>query len=90
MIFDLLFLGFATGALITGYKNGLIKTLLRGALFIAGGIAGMYFVGFLINRRYRTQLRGYSYGAHKYGGYDSRIYRSSICWSANARECKTI
>ena len=44
MIFDLLFLGFAIGALVTGYKNGLIKTILRGALFIAGGIAGMYFV----------------------------------------------
>jgi hypothetical protein len=44
MIFDLLFLGFAIAALVTGYKNGLIKTLLRGALFIAGGIAAMYFV----------------------------------------------
>ena len=31
-------------ALVTGYKNGLIKTILRGALFIAGGIAAMYFV----------------------------------------------
>ena len=44
MIFDLLFLGFAIGALVTGYKNGLIKTILRGVLFIAGGIAAMYFV----------------------------------------------
>ena len=44
MIFDLLFLGFAIAALVTGYKNGLIKTLLRGVLFIAGGIAAMYFV----------------------------------------------
>jgi hypothetical protein len=44
MIFDLLFLGFALAALVTGYKNGLIKTILRGALFIAGGIAAMYFV----------------------------------------------
>ncbi len=44
MIFDLLFLGFAIAALVTGYKNGLIKTTLRGALFIAGGIAAMYFV----------------------------------------------
>ena len=44
MIFDLLFLGFAIGALVTGYKNGLVKTLLRGVLFIVGGIAGMYFV----------------------------------------------
>ncbi len=44
MIFDLLFLLFAIVALVTGYKNGLLKTLLRGALFIAGGIAAMYFV----------------------------------------------
>ena len=44
MIFDLLFLGFAIAALVTGYKNGLIKTILRGVLFIAGGIAAMYFV----------------------------------------------
>jgi hypothetical protein len=44
MIFDLLFLGFAIAALAIGYKNGLIKTILRGALFIAGGIAAMYFV----------------------------------------------
>ena len=44
MIFDLLFLLFAFGALVIGYKNGLLKTLLRGALFIAGGIAAMYFV----------------------------------------------
>ena len=44
MIFDVLFALFALGALVTGYKNGLIKTILRGALFIAGGIAAMYFV----------------------------------------------
>ena len=44
MIFDALFALFAIGALVTGYKNGLIKTILRGALFIAGGIAAMYFV----------------------------------------------
>lgn len=44
MIFDALFTLFAIGALVTGYKNGLIKTILRGALFIAGGIAAMYFV----------------------------------------------
>lgn len=43
MIFDLLFLLCAFGALVTGYKNGLLKTLLRGALFIAGGIVAMYF-----------------------------------------------
>ncbi len=44
MIFDALFALIAIGALVTGYKNGLIKTILRGALFIAGGIAAMYFV----------------------------------------------
>ncbi len=44
MIFDVLFALFAIGALVIGYKNGLIKTILRGALFIAGGIAAMYFV----------------------------------------------
>lgn len=44
MIFDALFALFAIGALVIGYKNGLIKTILRGALFIAGGIAAMYFV----------------------------------------------
>ncbi len=44
MIFDALFALFAIGAIVTGYKNGLIKTSLRGALFIAGGIAAMYFV----------------------------------------------
>jgi uncharacterized membrane protein required for colicin V production len=32
------------GALFTGYKNGLVTTLLRTAFFIVGGIAGMYFV----------------------------------------------
>ena len=44
MIFDALFVLVAIWALVTGYKNGLIKTILRGALFIAGGIAAMYFV----------------------------------------------
>jgi hypothetical protein len=44
MIFDAIFALFAIGAIVTGYKNGLIKTILRGALFIAGGIAAMYFV----------------------------------------------
>ena len=44
MIFDALFALFAIGALVIGYKNGLIKSILRGALFIAGGIAAMYFV----------------------------------------------
>ena len=43
MIFDLLFLIFATIALVSGYRSGLLKTLLRGILFIAGGIAALYF-----------------------------------------------
>ena len=41
MIFDLLFLGFAIGAIIIGYKNGLIKTIFRTIGYIAGGVAGL-------------------------------------------------
>ena len=44
MIFDLIFTLVFLGALFTGYKNGLLKTLLRTVFFIVGGIAGMYFV----------------------------------------------
>ena len=44
MVFDLLFSLIALGALITGYKNGLVTTIIRTAFFIAGGIAAMYFV----------------------------------------------
>ncbi|CAB4882395.1 unannotated protein [freshwater metagenome] len=44
MIFDLIFSIVTLGAIYTGYKNGLVTTLLRTAFFIAGGIAGMYFV----------------------------------------------
>lgn len=44
MVFDVLFSLFALGAVITGYKNGLITTLIRTAFFIAGAIAAMYFV----------------------------------------------
>lgn len=44
MIFDVVFSLFIFGALFTGYKNGLITTLIRTAFFIAGGIAAMYFV----------------------------------------------
>ncbi len=44
MIFDLIAALFVVGAFVTGYKNGLIKTILRGALFIAGGVIAMYFV----------------------------------------------
>ncbi len=39
------------------------------------------------SRRYRTQLRWNFNGSDKYGGYDSRIYRSSICRSINTRKC---
>jgi uncharacterized membrane protein required for colicin V production len=44
MIFDVIFLLIALGAFFNGYKNGLIKTLLRSAFFIAGGVAAMYLV----------------------------------------------
>jgi uncharacterized membrane protein required for colicin V production len=44
MIFDALFSLVAVGALYTGYKNGLVTTILRTAFFIAGGVAAMYFV----------------------------------------------
>jgi uncharacterized membrane protein required for colicin V production len=44
MIFDGIFAFIALGALITGYKNGLVTTLFRMAFFIAGAIAAMYFV----------------------------------------------
>jgi mannitol-specific phosphotransferase system IIBC component len=44
MVFDLLFTLVALGALINGYKNGLVTTLIRTAFFLAGAIAAMYFV----------------------------------------------
>lgn len=44
MIFDLVFIVVAFGALITGYKNGLLTTVLRSIFFIAGAIGAMYFV----------------------------------------------
>ena len=44
MIFDLLFSLIALGAFITGYKHGLVTTIIRTAFFIAGGIAAMYWV----------------------------------------------
>ncbi|CAN2228742.1 Colicin V production, CvpA [Candidatus Nanopelagicaceae bacterium] len=44
MIFDLIFSLIAFGALYTGYKNGLVTTILRTVFFIAGAIAAMYFV----------------------------------------------
>ena len=44
MIFDLIFSLIALGALYNGYKNGLVTTIIRTTFFIAGGVAGMYFV----------------------------------------------
>jgi uncharacterized membrane protein required for colicin V production len=44
MIFDALFVLVALGALVNGYKNGLLTTILRTAFFLAGGVAAMYFV----------------------------------------------
>ena len=44
MIFDLIFSLIVLGALFTGYKNGLLTTILRTAFFIAGAVAAMYFV----------------------------------------------
>ena len=44
MVFDLIFSLIALGALFTGYKNGLITTIIRTAFFIVGAIAAMYFV----------------------------------------------
>jgi Colicin V production protein len=44
MIFDLIFSVVALGALFTGYKNGLLTTIVRTIFFIGGAIAAMYFV----------------------------------------------
>ncbi len=44
MTFDLIVALFGIGALITGYKNGLLTTILRAVFFIAGGVAAMYLV----------------------------------------------
>jgi uncharacterized membrane protein required for colicin V production len=44
MIFDLIFAVVAVGAFYTGYKNGLLTTILRSAFFIAGGVGAMYLV----------------------------------------------
>jgi uncharacterized membrane protein YfcA len=44
MIFDLIFGFVALGALYNGFKNGLLKTILRAAFFIAGGVGAMYLV----------------------------------------------
>jgi hypothetical protein len=44
MIFDLIFVIIAVGALYTGYKNGLLTTIIRTIFFIGGAIGAMYFV----------------------------------------------
>ncbi len=44
MIFDIIFTLIAIGALVNGYKNGLLTTIIRTAFFIIGAIAAMYFV----------------------------------------------
>ena len=44
MIFDIVFTLIALGALFTGYKNGLVTTILRTIFFIAGAVGAMYFV----------------------------------------------
>jgi len=44
MIFDLIFVVIALGALFTGYKNGLLITIVRSIFFIGGAIAAMYLV----------------------------------------------
>ena len=44
MIFDIIFSLIVLGALFTGYKNGLVTTILRTVFFIAGAIGAMYLV----------------------------------------------
>ncbi|MEN9412517.1 MAG: hypothetical protein RIQ92_954 [Actinomycetota bacterium] len=44
MIFDIIFVVIALGALFTGYKNGLLITIVRSVFFIGGAIAAMYLV----------------------------------------------
>lgn len=44
MIFDLIFILLALAAIYTGFKNGLVMTILRIAFFILGGIAATYLV----------------------------------------------
>lgn len=44
MIFDAIVALVFLGALINGYKNGLVTTILRTTFFIAGGVAAMYLV----------------------------------------------
>ena len=44
MIFDLIFALVAIGAFFNGYKNGLVRTIIRTVFFIAGGVGAMYLV----------------------------------------------
>jgi hypothetical protein len=44
MIFDLVFTVIALGALYTGYKNGMLVTIVRTIFFIGGAIGAMYLV----------------------------------------------
>ena len=44
MIFDIIFSLIVLGALFTGYKNGLVTTILRTVFFIAGAIGAMYLI----------------------------------------------
>jgi fucose 4-O-acetylase-like acetyltransferase len=44
MIFDFIVGLIAIGALINGYKNGLLTTIFRAVFFIAGGVGAMYLV----------------------------------------------
>lgn len=44
MIFDLVLGLISAGALFTGFKNGLLTTILRSIFFIAGGVGAMYVV----------------------------------------------
>jgi uncharacterized membrane protein required for colicin V production len=44
MIFDLVFAAVAVAAFFNGYKNGLLRTIIRTVFFIAGGVGAMYVV----------------------------------------------
>ena len=44
MIFDLIFALVAIGAFFNGYKNGLVRTIIRAVFFVAGGVGAMYLV----------------------------------------------
>ena len=44
MIFDLIFALVAAGAFFSGYKSGLVRTIIRAVFFIVGGVGAMYLV----------------------------------------------